>query len=277
MAIEWEARMEDLYDRIKGAANNAGLYAIDSHGWLNADDEDPEFLGHALWQTKQPLLEDFRDLRLQPTHVELLAAGEDFYGLMEAARIAAGLALIRLPDVTAHPFSSDNLFWSQTLQAVVALGTATDRLREFARIGFRGGWQKRSGNPGDWEIPFRAAAGLASTAPTYVQEAGKRLNSMGAVLHQRRNLRHQAVHELATKVAKHTREFAREVYEHGPEEVQAHVPYAEVQRRYQAALDAAIHDHHEALEEIKAWYLLLAKVSSDTFVVENWIRLWRQR
>lgn len=265
--------MEDLYDQIKGAAERAGFYAIDSHGWLSESDEDPEFLGHAMWQTQQPLLGLSATAPLPQIDVELLAAGDDFYGLMEAARIAAGLAAMRLPHVEGHPFDNDNLFWSQTLQVVVALGTATDRLREFARIGFRGGWPKKGGTMGQWEVPFRTAETLVNAAPPYVEDAAVRLHSMGAVLHERRNVRHEAIHDLATKMAKNTRDLASQVRHDGLLELEAErIPHAEVQRRYMEAQDAVLREHRDAVEQIKAWYLLLAKVSSDTFIVENWIR-----
>ncbi len=270
--------MEDLYDQIKRAAEGAGLYAVESYGWLNENDADPEFLGHAMWQTEQPMLAESTDAPLSRVDVELLTAGEDFYGLMEAARIAAGLAVFRLPHVSGQPFHNDHLFWSQTLQAVIALGTATDRLREFARIGFRGGWPKRSGNTGEWEVPFGAAATLVSTAPPFVRDAGVRLQSVGAILHHRRKVRHEAVHELATKVAKSTNELATHVHEHGRRALEVeHLPYEEIQRRYEDGHAAVLREHREAIEQIKSWYLLLVRASSDTFIVENWIRRQAER
>jgi len=152
--------VEDLYDQIKRAAGDEGLYAIDSHGWLNEHEADPEFLGHAMWQTDQPTLGESGE-SLTAGDVELLTAGEDFYGLMEAARIAAGLAVLRLAQISEQPFHEDQLFWSQTLQAVVALGTATDRLQAFARVGF----QMTSGKPARWEAPFETATTLVNAAP----------------------------------------------------------------------------------------------------------------
>lgn len=263
--------MEDLYDRIRAAANSAEFFAIDAHGWLNESDEDPEFLGHAMWQTQQPSLLEPCGTPPTSIDVDLIAAGEDFYGLMEAARIAAGLAVIRQPHVENHPFDNDNLFWSQTLQAVVALGTATDRLREFARIGFRGGWPKKGG--GRWEEPFSAAPELVSGAPTYVLEAGARLQSMGSVLHERRMVRHEAVHELATKVARGTRDLAEQLRAQNLQELKVDQLSADaLKRRYEESQEAAVREHRVALEEIKEWYQLLAKVSSDTFIVEHWIR-----
>jgi len=42
---------EALRRRAEELLNAALVWKIGSYGWLNAYDADPEFVGHAMWQT----------------------------------------------------------------------------------------------------------------------------------------------------------------------------------------------------------------------------------
>jgi len=42
---------EVLRSEAEDLLQEAGVFEFDSYGWLNADDADPEFVGHAMWQT----------------------------------------------------------------------------------------------------------------------------------------------------------------------------------------------------------------------------------
>jgi hypothetical protein len=49
---------EELWRDIEALLPQIGI--ANSYGWQNADDADPEFIGHAMWQTNAPL-DDFFD------------------------------------------------------------------------------------------------------------------------------------------------------------------------------------------------------------------------
>lgn len=40
---------------VQAALKDAAIYEIGSYGWLNKDEPDPEFIGHAMWQDAPPL------------------------------------------------------------------------------------------------------------------------------------------------------------------------------------------------------------------------------
>src|ERR1700722_16864820 len=89
--------------------NAASIWHIDAIGWLNADDMDPEFIGHAMWQTDRPLDDDWstfnarRPTKEQAPSIQppeewtkvIAVSGVDFEGLMKAARMSIGLFLIQ--------------------------------------------------------------------------------------------------------------------------------------------------------------------------------------
>ena len=49
----------DLDQAARNAAEDllgeAGIWSFDSHGWSNAWDPNPEFIGHATWQVETPM------------------------------------------------------------------------------------------------------------------------------------------------------------------------------------------------------------------------------
>lgn len=44
----------DLKREGEVALNDSSIYDVSSYGWLNENDPDPEFIGHAMWQIDQP-------------------------------------------------------------------------------------------------------------------------------------------------------------------------------------------------------------------------------
>ena len=81
--------------KIEQLLNAAGVWDFHSYGWVNAYDADPEFIGHAMWQTEPPFEHDHLwsiGGRGRPTHPPppevtevqrlLAVAGADFDGLM---------------------------------------------------------------------------------------------------------------------------------------------------------------------------------------------------
>jgi hypothetical protein len=48
-----------LKREVQAALKDAAIYEIGSYGWLNEDEPDPEFIGHAMWQVDAPPLDEF--------------------------------------------------------------------------------------------------------------------------------------------------------------------------------------------------------------------------
>lgn len=60
---------------VKAALDEASIFDISSYGWLNENDPDPEFIGHAMWQTDAPYIDDAalfgeRTVRRRPKEIE---------------------------------------------------------------------------------------------------------------------------------------------------------------------------------------------------------------
>jgi hypothetical protein len=98
------------------------------YGWLNADDHDPEMVGHATAQTSSlswRILEA-KDKpnapQIETWEKSLVVAGGDFEGLMEASRISIGLMLVH---EKAWDFFSVHLMGSMFF-----LSAASDQLRD---------------------------------------------------------------------------------------------------------------------------------------------------
>lgn len=47
---------EALKREVQTALKDASIHDINSYGWLNEYDADPEFVGHAMWQIEQPMI-----------------------------------------------------------------------------------------------------------------------------------------------------------------------------------------------------------------------------
>jgi hypothetical protein len=93
--------LDALTREVQTELHNASVYPIGSYGWLNENEADPEFIGHAMWQSDQPLIDQSSlfgqgPVRRRPKDIEkeILTSGEDFFGVMEALRLSIGLSLI---------------------------------------------------------------------------------------------------------------------------------------------------------------------------------------
>lgn len=83
------------------------VFDVDSFGWLNENDEDPEFIGYVMWTLDPPYGLVFRgwpDKALPdraPTKADqqLMELGHDFFGLGKTTRYFIGYALLHQPAV----------------------------------------------------------------------------------------------------------------------------------------------------------------------------------
>ena len=144
------SRAELLIREIEAALLKEKVYDISAIGWLNADDPDPDLIGHAMWQIDQPSI-DFNALwgehpvqgRPGDIEKEILTAGEDYCGVMQACRLSIGLALIWYQQAYETPFNQDSFFWVHHTDAFLKLEIASDRLRKVLVIACTGSPSKR--------------------------------------------------------------------------------------------------------------------------------------
>lgn len=96
-----EKLIDYLDDKITNILDMNELYKIQSYGWLDQDNPNPEYEGHAMWQIESPtktLENEFIDgkpISSKPSDIEKIIAssGNDFYGLMNISRLSIGLCL----------------------------------------------------------------------------------------------------------------------------------------------------------------------------------------
>jgi len=130
---------------VEAALGDAAIYEIGSYGWLNENDADPEYIGHAMWQVDQPSIDHNALLgespvRRRPKDIEkeILTAGEDFCGLMLASRLSIGLMLLWTRQAAKHPLHASPIFWVHHTDAFLKLAIASDRLRDLLIVACTG-------------------------------------------------------------------------------------------------------------------------------------------
>jgi len=134
---------DDLRSHIEMLLNEAGVFHLSTFGWVDAYNADPEFIGHAMWQTDPPVSHDhvvFNARRkwtgnppAEPTKEQALLAvsGADFEGLMTAARMSIGLFLFQANFLREFLFHDDKFFDLHGISSIIYLATASERVREY--------------------------------------------------------------------------------------------------------------------------------------------------
>jgi hypothetical protein len=133
-----EGYVESILQEVK-------LHDIEHYGWLNENDPDPEFIGHAMWQVDQPSI-DFNCLfgqspvltRPEDIEKEILTVGEDFCGLMKACRLSIGLTMMWHRQAHNRPFDESPFFQLHYVDAVIKLAVASDRIRDLLIVASTG-------------------------------------------------------------------------------------------------------------------------------------------
>jgi hypothetical protein len=118
-----------------------GVYDVGFFGWLNENDEDPEFIGYVMWTLNPPYDHDIDGWQNNtpptraPTKAEqrLMELGHDFFGLMKATRHFIGHALLHQPAVQPLRIDPTDFDFNE-FAALVALTAAADRLSDFIII-----------------------------------------------------------------------------------------------------------------------------------------------
>lgn len=281
--------IECLDKEIQQSLADNQIRAIGNYGWLDEDTPDPEFMGHAMWQTEPPLRFDggffFEKDQTQSQATDyqktLTVAGADFEGLMELARIAIGLTLSHENLAKDAIFSDNHHFWLNHVNAMLLHAMASDRLRDFFVMAYykmsakeyAASRKKKKG--GQYTTPFKEAnddSEYQKIKPLLM----KLLPLAGRIFNCREN-RNAIVHEVATKIGTINRELmhARSncVDEICTLNFPKQNPDAQELKMFQhRAEESHKRELREAAEQIVSWYKTLAQASSYVFEIENRLR-----
>jgi hypothetical protein len=257
-----------------------GVFKFGSYGWLDFDTHDPELIGHAMWQTNPPLGWDFllgndnpasKPPQLKEWQKFLAIAGADFEGLMIAARLSVGLALYQRVLVGEDYFNEDNLLQVHLMGAMVALSTASDRLRDvFIHAVFHKPIKKYAN--GEYSAPFNEAIDFIKAESDPLASSLAKLPSLTKDVQVFRQMRNRIIHKLATVLGRQHHQLVNNPisiidpveYEKIPEEVlRDAAEKAEAERQRQISDD---------LEQPIRWYKLLIEMSNHVFIVEHMLR-----
>jgi hypothetical protein len=285
------ADLERVEAAVADALNAAKLYDIGSYGWLDEYHEDPDFIGHAMWQLDQPLSRELQDafgeqpVRQRPSErdKQVLIAGEDFCGMMRLARLSIGFAMLWRQHRPGNPIDDQSYFRLHDTDAVLKLAIASDRLRDVLVVACTGSsvaaYEKVDGKRRAYVVPFDTVRLLLeSRGPVHpgADEAIGALPPLAVQIHANIKLRNKTVHEIASRMGHITRQQVDRLqarYEHAQQSkirAPARMPeirdWREAEREYRAELDSA-------LKTICGWYALLTKASSYVFEVEYWSRV----
>lgn len=117
--ISREKLVEYLEEELRQFFNECGLHEINQYGWLGDGEQDPEYLGHAMWQSNPPELK------------KLVGLGDEFTNLMRSARHSLGLACLYHDATDSLMNDSGYSFNYHLADTTNKLHLASDRIREF--------------------------------------------------------------------------------------------------------------------------------------------------
>jgi hypothetical protein len=267
--------LQDVLQQLTGhrerLLHDAGLFPIISYGWLNEDSVDPEYAGHAIWQTSPPCEPDWQALfegglpNQEPTdlQIQLVLSGEDFSASMVMARYSAGMALC-----AKHAFDKYGIgdeYWLHIATSFLWLGIASDRIRDYFTLAFFGvTGDKFPFNNGDsWATPFKKAAARN-------EEEIARLISLGDELQGFRKQRHHVTHEIATRAARNSQQILRE-QQHRARDLNPYprpmdITFEQVQQFEPST--RCLDEVDKDLRDMMSWYKCLIEASHIVFDLE---------
>ncbi len=282
---------------VQTALTEASVYDVGSYGWLNENDADPEFIGHAMWQTDQPSI-DFEALlgetpvsrRPEEIEKEILIAGEDFCGLMQAARLSIGLALLWQTQARRDYLNENSFFWLHHTDAFLKLAIASDRLRDLLVIACTGAPRKSyqgKGRPSrnhKYVTPYQDARDLLAVHGINDDRLVKPLAALPELarkLFTYIDRRHEIVHEIATHMAKVVRDNVSELQQrYDQEREHGFAPRSDAEW-FPVSAEHAHEDESRrridhAIHELRDWYILLIQTSNYVFQIEYWSRVLKR-
>jgi hypothetical protein len=261
----------------------AKIWKLGNFGWLNGYDADPDFIGHAQWQTDppidNPMIFNARGTYKaeQPEPPEWLKtiaiAGADFEGLMEAARMSMGLLLLSIDATSEKQFVNDSFLDLHRMSALIYLATASERVRElFIAAAFRKRQEeynkakgKVHGEPRKWfSSPFIEAADIFADC-----DCLPKLIALVPDIVEMREERNILVHEIATEIAQRERKSHAQ---------QSGLPsptvenFQELQTMRAAIRESFDRQREAAIKNLSDRYSLLVRASNEIFEFENRVR-----
>jgi hypothetical protein len=298
MTAEELTRLKNLDETMRRDAEqllrDEKIWLFGTFGWLNANDVDPEYLGHAMWQTDDPgdiyltyaVVGNYskRQRPADPEQWQVLTviSGTDFYGLMETARLTIGLLLLQARLRRDNTFHNNEYFDLHWMSSIIYLSTASDRLRDlfvnavfhesadnYGRNGSYNGKKRRL-----YATPFEEAISTKKPHHGTLTEPFDRLPTMAEKICHFRKRRNEIIHEVATSMGRHTREMFKEcswktptLPDDGFRDIKRALQ--EYKQEYKDA-----HEKHisEIICELRDWYFLLARASNEVFIIENTLR-----
>ena len=268
-----------------------GIYDIGNYGWKSENTEDPEYIGHAMWQISPPMETEWDYLfcngpvRHRPTEKEklLIVSGSDFEGLMRASRLSIGLCLLHGTIAIQKPLDDNHYFWLHHTDSILQLNMASDRMREYFVVAFfdeTSDSYKKKGRKNGWFVtPFIEARDYCQQKQIKqnIVSAVMSLPDMAEKIYLFRESRNGLVHEISTKLGKMHKELVESQQQAFDSKAMSNV-----------GMDMSDHDlirqkqfdvnqkHQQELSNssqlIVEWYRTLVKFSSHIFEVEHWLR-----
>jgi hypothetical protein len=264
----------DLENRVQAALNKASVFSIGSFGWLNENDPDPDFIGHAMWQVDAPpvdrfIIDDSQNQKI-PSELEkeIYITGEDFWGLMEASRLSIGLALVWKDEAQRNPVNQSSFLWLHYTDAFLKLAIASDRLRDLLIVACTGGpakiYKKQKPKP-KYVHPFERADQLVTQRGIETAKLIESIRALPALsnrLYEYIEVRNEIVHEIATRMGQFVAERLS-----NPRQSRKRLDgdRAKSQREVLEEIDRGI-------GQLRDWYDLLITTSNHVFQVEYWTR-----
>lgn len=295
----YPSSFSNLEADVVSALENAQIFDIESYGWLNADDPDPEFIGHAMWQTNSKYIDYLEvigesPVSRRPTNEEkwILTLGEDLCGLMQASRLSLGLALVWAPRLKLNMLApiENSFFWAQHMNAFLTLAIASDRLRDLLIVAITGSetkvFENRATTPKQkkenrWYVtPFKEAGQILSrrgVKTEHLKQAISDLPGEASYIYKRMKRRNSIVHEIAIRIAKHVCQNLLDLQaKYDDEQNKEFSPKGDDIGEWLLCSDSRVDEMGSeidaAVKELCDWYLLLIKACSNVFQIEYWSR-----
>ncbi len=292
MPVQKFITTEKLVEYLDQEASNLLLsndvFDIGNYGWLSEDTEDPDYIGHAMWQINPPVETEWEYLfgngpvRHQPTEKEklLTVAGNDFEGLMRASRMSIGLCLLHKSIAVQKPLDENHYFWLHHIDSMLQLNMASDRIREYFIVAFfdeTSKTYKDKGRKNSWYVtPFIQARDHCqeNQIKPNIANAVTPLPDMAGKIYSFRELRNGIVHNISTKLGKmHKELIERQQQAYDTTNIVKNRPGYDSMLERQKEINE---EHEKELSEsssmIIEWYKTLVKFSSHIFESEHWLR-----
>jgi hypothetical protein len=271
--------------------NADGIYPILDYAWDDADTPSSEYTGLAMWTTDAPfeLDFDFWDRTVpppEPTERDEIfhRAGEDFIGTMELARNSLGLTRYswehRKP---SHVLDDEETFWEYRAATMLWLNIASDRIRDYflmARFGVpTRQYKKLHEKNGIYARPFRMHQ---ADEGRLARKVALELLPFVERLARFRQTRNKIVHSIASREGSNAvislsnqREAARQAPFVPRSPTTAMLDSKGWEEAIKAMEEARQKELRDAVQELREWYLLLARAGSMVFEFEYWKRMKR--